>query len=1015
MRVVLRATLTMATLLALSSSAFAQASIAGIVRDTSGAVLPGVTVEAASPALIEKVRSAVTDANGQYRIEDLRPGTYAVTFTLAGFSVVQRPGIELTGTFAAKVDAELKVGALQETITVTGETPIVDVVNARRQATVSNETINAIPTARLYHSLVTLVPGVSVSGTQDVGGIAGPTTVTFNMRGGPQNEGRLTVDGLSLGASLNGTGVSYTVADVGNAQEIVFTTAGQLGESEVGGPTMNLVPRQGGNRFSGTLFANGANDALQSSNVTDDIKASGLRAPQELLKIWDVNGAIGGPIKRDRLWFFAAARYQGNRKTAPSFVNANVDDVTKWTYVPTTEQGLDDGTWKNVNVRLTLQASPRNKFNFFWDEQRLCTQCLSANASVTTAPEAHYNNHAPPRVQQVTWSSPWTNRLLFEAGLGTNLIDGYGTRPNISNYADMIPVVEACSFGCAANGGIPGLAYRSTAAFPFVGAYEADSDVYSWRASTSLVSGGNTAKVGYIGQQIVNHFARVRMNDQWLSYGFQNGQPNTFIQFAGPAMQDTHVQTHAIYVQDSWTAGRLTLSGALRYDHSAGAFPEQTVGPNPWVPTAVVIPEAQGTRYNDITPRGAVVYDLFGTGKTALKFNFGKYLAAADGSSITGGLTNPIANFQTNSSPNGTALATSGRTWNDLNGNFAVDCLVNGSLPITAVNNSASGGDICGAGNPNFGNFNTPTTTYAPVILSGWGKRPYDWNFGVQVQQEVLPRVSVDVGYFRRIFGNFSATDNRAQNVFAQTTLLSVPSDSRLPEGGGQPLPNPIYNVDPSQFGRTDNLVNLTRELGLRQSQHWNGVEVQVSARIRNGLTLQGGTSTGRTSTDTCEVRAALPETAPTNPYCHVDNPFLTQVKGLATYVIPKIDVSVSTAFQSIPGGNLNANYTVPAAQLATAFGRPATGVTTINLVAPGTLQGDRINQIDLRAGKVVRIHGFRTQFSVDLYNALNANPIQTYQQTFIIPAPVTGSSSWLAPQGILPARFAKFTAQFDF
>ena len=1014
MRVVFRVTLVVASLLAVSSSAFAQASITGVVKDTSGAVLPGVTVEAASPALIEKVRSAVTDANGQYRVEDLRPGTYVVAFKLPGFSTVQRQGIELTGSFAAKVDAELKVGALEETITVTGETPIVDVVNARKQATISNETINGIPTARLYHSLVTLVPGVSVSGTQDVGGIAGPTTVTFSMRGGPGNEGRLTVDGLSLGASLNGTGVSYTVADVGNAQEIVFTTAGQLGESEVGGPSMNLVPRQGGNRFSGTFFANGANDALQGSNFTDEIQASGLRAPQELLKIWDVNGALGGPIKRDRLWFFAAARYQGNRKTAPNFVNANVDDVTKWTYVPTTVQGMDDGTWKNVNVRFTLQASARNKFNFFWDEQRLCTQCLSASNSVTTAPEAHYNNHAPPRVQQVTWSSPWTNRLLFEAGLGTNLIDGYGTRPNISNYAGMIPVIEACTSGCASNGGIPNLAYRSTATSPFVGAYEADSDVYSWRASASLVSGRNTGKVGYIGQQIVNHFATVQMNDQWLSYGFQNGRPNTFIQWAGPGMQNTHVQTHAIYVQDSWTAGRLTLSGAVRYDHSAGFFPEQTVGPNPWVPTAVVIPSAQGTRYNDLTPRGAVVFDVFGTGKTALKFNFGKYLAAADGSSITGGLTNPLANFQTNSSPNGTA-ATGGRTWNDLNTNFVVDCQVNGVIPITAVNNSATGGDICGAGNPNFANFNTPTTTYDPAILSGWGTRPYDWNFGIQAQQQVLPRVSVDVGYFRRIFGNFSATDNRAQSVFAQTTALSVPSDVRLPDGGGQALPNPIYNVDPTQFGRTDNLVNLARNLGLHQSQHWNGVEVNVSARVRNGLTLSGGTSTGRTSTDSCEVRAALPETAPTNPYCHVDNPFLTQVKGLASYVIPKIDVSVSTAFQSIPGANLNANYTFPAGQLTTAFGRAPAGVTTVNLVAPGSLQGNRINQIDLRAGKIVRFHGFRTQFSVDLYNALNANPIQTYQQTFIIPAPLTGSSSWLAPQGILPARFAKFTAQFDF
>ena len=152
-----------------------------------------------------------------------------------------------------------------------------------------------------------------------------------------------------------------------------------------------------------------------------------------------------------------------------------------------------------------------------------------------------------------------------------------------------------------------------------------------------------------------------------------------------------------------------------------------------------------------------------------------------------------------------------------------------------------------------------------------------------------------------------------------------------------------------------------------------------------------------------------MPETSPTNPYCHVDNPFLTQVKGLASYLVPKIDVAVSATVQSIPGNNLAANYTYPAAQLAAAFGRPATGVTNVNLVAPGELQGDRVNQLDFRVGKLVRFHGVRTQFSLDLYNAFNANPIQTYNQTYIL------NGSWLAPTAILPARFAKLTAQLDF
>src|SRR3954468_10487192 len=440
MRHLLRLSFAVLTAVLVPTYVFAQSSINGLVKDSSGALLPGVTVEASSPALIEKVRTAVTDGSGQYHIEDLRPGTYSVTFSLTGFSTVKREGIELSGSFTATVNADLKVGAVAETIVVTGETPVVDVVNAKQLQTVSGETLERIPTARLYHSIATLVPGVSVSGSQDVGGLAGPVTVTFNMRGGPGNEGRLTLDGLSLGASLNGTGVSYTVADVPNAQEIVFTTAGGLGELEVGGPAMNLVPRQGGNSFSGSFFGNWANESLQTSNYTDAIRAAGLSAPNLMQKIWDTSGAVGGPMAKDKLWFFGAARYQGNRKlVAGMFDNLNAGNTGAWTYLADkTSQSRDDGTWKSFNVRITWQASPRNKFSFYEDQQWLCTSCMGGG-SATIAPEARGNNHAKPTVQQVTWNSPISSGLLLEAGLGTNLIDTYGTQFNLPNSNALIP------------------------------------------------------------------------------------------------------------------------------------------------------------------------------------------------------------------------------------------------------------------------------------------------------------------------------------------------------------------------------------------------------------------------------------------------------------------------------------------------------------------------------------------------------------------------------------------------
>src|SRR5438132_8169958 len=228
-------------------TAFAQGSIVGTVKDSSGAVLPGVTIEASSPELIEKTRSAISDGGGQYRIENLRPGTYSVTFILTGFSTAKREGIELTGTFTATVNADLRVGAVEETVTVSGETPIVDVQSVKRQQTLTNDIIGAIPTARVYHSIMNLVPGVNTSGTQDVGGLAGPSVIVFAVHGGRLSEGRLQVDGLSVGAAVGGSGTSFYVVDIGNSQGVNFSTAGGLGEAETGGPGMTVVPRQGGN------------------------------------------------------------------------------------------------------------------------------------------------------------------------------------------------------------------------------------------------------------------------------------------------------------------------------------------------------------------------------------------------------------------------------------------------------------------------------------------------------------------------------------------------------------------------------------------------------------------------------------------------------------------------------------------------------------------------------------------------------------------------------------------------
>ena len=271
MRRLTRAFIFLASLSSIPAGAYAQASIAGVVKDSSGAVLPGVTVEAASDVLIEKVRIAVTDSTGQFRVVDLRPGTYSVTFKLTGFSAVRREGIELTGVATTTVNADLRVGALSETITVTGETPIVDVQSARRQTTVANEVLNSLPTARAYGAVMQLIPSLITQasftpGARDLQ--VTPGMSVFGGAGGRENEGRLQVDGINTGASVNGAGVSGYIADVTNAQEVAFTTSGGLGEVEVGGPTMSIVPKTGGNSIKGSLYLAGVADWMVGNNYT---------------------------------------------------------------------------------------------------------------------------------------------------------------------------------------------------------------------------------------------------------------------------------------------------------------------------------------------------------------------------------------------------------------------------------------------------------------------------------------------------------------------------------------------------------------------------------------------------------------------------------------------------------------------------------------------------------------------------------------------------------------------------
>jgi hypothetical protein len=998
------------------SVAFAQATITGVVKDASGGVLPGVTVEAASPDLIEKVRTATTDGDGRYRIDQLRGGTYSLTFSLPGFNTSRREGIALVGTFVATINADMTVGALQETVVVTGESPLVDVQSVSRQTTLNNEIINEIPAVRSYAGLMSLMPNMVTPGGAAANSPA-PNMVVFGAAGGRTNEGRLQVDGISVGTAFNGAGVSAYVVDVNNVQEIVLTASGGMGEAEVGGPTLNILPREGGNRFSGQMYWAQVTPGMVGSNYTDELKQLGMSTPGAFKTLWDYNLGVGGPIVKDRVWFFAQGRHEGYTNTIPNmFANANANDPNKWTYVPDRNRpAYQAASFGIIALRLTAQVSQRNKISGSWDEQKPCEgaafttdadgcrhsdsdQIICAGASptpscsATAAPETGAYRDVGQRVQQLRWTSPFTNKLLFEAGFGT-YISRWGGSPMPGQDPNLIRAVDQCTTGVSpgqpCEHGIANITYRS----PNWGSNW--TTVYNWKGSASYVLGGHNMKLGYQGSHLGDNQTNFS-NDQYLSYRLNNGVPNQFTQTINRFTRHQWVRTGALYAQDSYTLGRFTFQGALRYDHAWSFFPEQTIIAVPFFPTAKTYPDTPGSSYNDLSPRGGVAMDVFGNGKTSLKFNFGRYLEAAQN-----------AGFFTTNNPIGRLSTTVARTWADTNGNYVIDCNLQSQLAQSPTTTGSI--DTCGVGSPNFGT-DVVSSTLDPTLTTGWGVRTGDWQWGTSVQQEIMPRVSAEFGYQHRWLMNFSATDNRSvANSDYDSYAVFIPSDPRLPGGGGGQLDG-LYAITAAANARaTDNFVTLAERYG-SQTQATDSINLNVTARPKFGLTMQGGFNYAKTNTNSCEVRNTLPETNPTNPWCD-QNTSLLRVTALGSYTVPKIDVLLATTFRSEQGQQLSANYT--ASNANTTLGRPFAGASTtvlVNLVEPGSKYGDRANQLDLRVAKNLRFGTTRTNIGLDMFNILNSNPVLTYDQNY---SPTT--NGYLRPTSVLQPRYVKISAQFNF
>ena len=957
-------------------------SIAGVVRDTSGAVLPGVTVEAASPALIEKARTVVTDGQGQYKVIDLRPGVYSVTFTLSGFSTLRREGIELTTGFTANVNADLRVGAVEETVTVTGESPIVDTQNVVRLATVSREVMDVLPTDRNFVSFAAMTPSVLVTGVrQNVGGSIPETGMNLVVHGSRPGDSLIMVEGMPI---INGGGTGGLM--YGNylnnslAQEITFQTDSHNAEFERATVYSNFIPKEGTNVFRGSFTSRYAGKSWQSSNLDSSQIAQGLRSGNQIDRIWDVNPAAGGPIVEDRLWVYASYRHWGTYNTvAGSFRDRDFSDLF---YEPTTEQNLFPVWHQSAVARFTTQINQRNKLNVYYDWQyTYFGNCFVPTylTAISACPE--YKN-IPQYIVQGSWSSPVTNRLLLEGGGTITPQDFHGYRR---------PGVSPTQFSINDPLAPPG--YPTTWGSAAVGYGYNRSDQMNFRGSASYVTGTHAVKVGFTLLHAWRFNTQEPNNSVTLS--LRNRVPFSLTQYATPIQfHETLRYNMGIYAQDQWRMNRLTLNYGLRLDFLNARVDAQDIPAGPFTPARSFEAVENVPDWKDVDPRIGVSYDLFGDGRTALKASVGRYVV---GESYTiARAVNPMQSTVNQVT----------RTWSSPSGTFNPfnDC----DLANPAANSRYPGQVACGPiSNPLFGQVGTRTTNYDPEIVSGWHVRPNNWELQASIQRELVPRVSVYAGYTRRWFGNLTATRNlNVSNADYSAYCVPIPIDSRLPGGGGG---EQCGLFDINRIIAPNNLIFNSSKVGGIEDVY-DGFDVDVNARLARNMLISGGVSLGRERVDSCNLIAdlSLAFNGPrTEEYCDVRPPLQPQVKGQFASPLPW-GVSVSATFQSLSGPQLSANYPLNNAIAFPSLGRNFTAVPpTINLLPTGALYGDRIYQTDLRLSRTFRTGRTTIRPTVSIYNLFNANPVQTYNSTF--------GPAWLAPTVILQARFVDIGVQVDF